>query len=185
MNITKSDLRQRYRRIRNTFPVSQRYEESAVVCRKLFDLEIYQNAEAVFSYVSFGSEFETASIIETAFIDSKIIAVPKIIGNEMVFCNVNTDTAFVPNRFGIMEPVNTSVLLPNEFSSVLLILPGMCFDDKNGRVGYGGGYYDRYVARYRQDTEFVIVAPALSCQYCCERIPMEEHDIRPDLVIFP
>ena len=185
MNLTKSDLRKQYRCIRNEFSVSQRNMESKVICRKILNSEMYQNAEAVFCYVSFGSEFETASIIEAAFVDNKIIAVPKIIGNEMIFCSVYPDTEFVPNRYGIMEPVGADELSPEDFSCVLLILPGLCFDDENGRIGYGGGFYDRYVAKYKYNTDFFVVSPALSCQYCGVRIPMEEHDVRPDIVIFP
>lgn len=185
MMFTKHDLRQQYRRIRNEVPVSQRNAESEIVCRKLLTSEMYQNAEAVFCYVSFGSEFETASIIENALVDNKIVAVPKLIDGKMIFCRIHPGTEYIPNRFGIPEPADADELLPKEISTVLLVLPGMCFDDENGRVGYGGGFYDRYIEKHEQDTKFMIVAPALSCQYSHVKIPMEAHDIRPDIVIFP
>jgi len=185
MDISKNELRKQYRKKRNLLSETQRHTESERVCGKLLDSEQYRNADVVFCYVSYGSEFETSSLIEAAFLDNKIVAVPKMIGNEMIFCRVYPDSEYQPNCFGIMEPVDAVEVHPQDFISVLMVLPGLCFDEQNGRIGYGGGFYDRYIAKYKLNAKFSIVALALSCQYYSGNIPMEVHDVRPDLVIFP
>lgn len=185
MELSKKELRKQYRHIRNAISEAKRSEESRILCEKLLETEEYKNAGAVFCYLSYGSEFETSYLIAVALSENKVVAVPKIVGDDMIFCRIFSDTEYLPNQFGIMEPVSSEEILPQAFASVLLILPGLCFDNRNGRVGYGGGYYDRYVAKHKADSKLSVAAPALSCQFYNGSIPMDKHDVRPDLVIFP
>ena len=185
MYMTKQQLRKEYRRIRNEISHELIAMESVNVCKQLCDLEVYRCAEAVFTYLSFGSEFMTNELIRTAFHDKKTVAVPKIIGNEMFFYQIQQDTEFSLNYYGIQEPVCSSKASPNDYNKVLLVLPGLCYDRNNGRIGYGGGYYDRYLSEYMDCSEITVVSMALSCQYYEGMIPMETHDIRPDLILYP
>lgn len=185
MKHSKKKLRQRYRQIRSEVAKSQRIKESVAVCEHLFCTEAYQSAEVILSYLSYGSELRTETLLEQAFRDQKILAAPRINGNEMVFLQMDSDTVFEKNSYGILEPVSGQEILPETYGKVLLVLPGLCFDRKNGRIGYGGGFYDRYVSAHRTKSNIKIVALALSCQYFDGTIPMEAHDIRPDFVVFP
>ena len=184
MEITKQELRKQYRAIRNAFPVDARQRESRQVCERLTDMRLYREADAVLCYLSYGSELETDCLIHKALNDRKTVAVPVIKGTEMVFCRIYPDTEYRRNGYGISEPVSEELVQPELFSSVLLILPGLCYDSEGGRIGYGGGYYDRYIAAHGAGTKLHVVSLALSCQFYDGNIPMEKHDIRPDEIIY-
>lgn len=183
MKITKQELRRQYRAIRNAFSAVDRHRESRKVCEQLAGLHLYTESDAVLCYLSYGSEFETDSLIHKALNDGKKVAVPVIQGTEMLFCRIYADTEYQQNGYGISEPVSKEIVQPELCTSVLLILPGLCYDREGGRIGYGGGYYDRYIAAHGTGSRLHVVFPALSCQYYDGRIPMEKHDIRPDVII--
>lgn len=183
--ITKKELRKQYREIRNSLSAIVRHNESKIVCQRLLMSSWYHDADAVFCYLSYGSEFETDRLIQQALTEDKIVAVPIIKECEMVFCRIYPDTEYRQNGYGIPEPIEEALVEPELFSSVLMILPGLCYDKNGGRIGYGGGYYDRYIAKHGSTAKFQTVSLALSCQYFDGCIPMEEHDVRPDEILYP
>jgi len=185
MPITKSELRKEYRNIRNMVPEAVRCSESRRVCERVVAGSLYRESDAVFCYISYGSELETDSLIQRALKDGKTVAVPVIQGKNMFFCRIHQGMEYQRNEYGIPEPVEKEPVEPEGFSSVLLIVPGLCYDKQGGRIGYGGGYYDRYIDKYGRTAKFQMVSLALSCQFYEGCIPMEEHDIRPDKIFYP
>ena len=185
MTITKQELRKKYREIRNGITDVVRHNESKIICHRLTESSWYQETDVVFCYLSYGSELETNSLIQKALTDGKTVAVPVIKENEMIFCRIYQDTEYRQNAYGISEPLAEEIVEPELFDSVLLILPGLCYDKNGGRIGYGGGYYDRYISKHTSTAKFQTVSLALSCQFYDGYIPMEEHDIRPDKIIYP
>lgn len=184
--LSKQELRQHYRRLRNQVPDVVRKEESEAVCRALLQTECYQKANAVFCYLSYGSEPETSALIRSALYDNKIVAVPKISeDNNMLFAIIDSGTEMSRNKYGILEPEVVYEADPEAFQQVLLILPGLCYDDCGGRIGYGGGYYDRYLAKHNQNGTIFVASLALSCQHYEAQIIMEPHDVRPDMILYP
>lgn len=185
MTISKKDLRKKYRMIRNEISDDIISAESRTVCCSLCSSDSYRNASAVFTYLSYGSEMRTDELIWAAFCDQKIVAVPKLDGEKMSFYRITPDTKYNQSYYGIAEPLDSHEILPEECSKVLFILPGLCYDRHGGRIGYGGGYYDRYLSDHLACKQIEIVSLALSCQFYPGVIPMEAHDIRPDRIIYP
>ena len=83
---------------------------------------------------------------------------------------------------GIMEPVSDETFTYGADKKILMIMPGVAFDRKGGRVGYGGGYYDRYLDRYRNE-KIVRLAAAYELQVLDEEIELDEFDIKADIVV--
>jgi len=185
MCMTKKELRNQYRKIRSELNREILVSESRNVCQQICTMDAYLNADAVFVYLSFGDELMTDEIIRTAFYNHKTVAVPKIVNNTMYFGMIQPETVYRNNRYGIAEPVELQIVVPEAFSHSLLILPGLCYDKNNGRIGYGGGYYDRYIAEHKECFGLTVISAALSCQYYSGVIPMETYDIRPDFVVYP
>ena len=182
---TKRELRKQYREIRNQVSDTVRRCESTKVCECLLESCWYQDTDAVFCYLSYGSELNTDYFIQKALADGKVVAVPVIKEDEMVFCRISSETEYCLNVYGIFEPTKEELVEPETFPSVLMILPGLCYDRYGGRIGYGGGYYDRYIAKHGENSIFQIISLALTCQFFDGRIPMEEHDIRPAVIFYP
>lgn len=109
--------------------------------------EVYPEASRVFVYVNFGSEVATKPIIERLLSEGKKVFAPRMFGLDMRFFEVTELALLEKSKNGILEPKgDTEEAFPNPDD--LMIMPGVIFDEYGGRVGYGMGCYDRYLAKY-------------------------------------
>lgn len=113
---------------------------------KLFSLSEFINAETVFTYVSFGNEISTYEIIEKCFKLNKKVAVPKCVNNNLVFYYISSFSDLKEGTYNILEPITK--IQANDFENSICITPGIVFDKKGYRIGYGKGYYDRFFKKY-------------------------------------
>lgn len=127
----------------------------------LFNLPFYQEAEAIFCYVSFNQEVSTTEIITKALLDGKRVYVPKILQGNMKFIEIMSLSDLVPGFFGILEPKGDKEVIPASYNFV--IVPGLAFDQEGRRIGYGKGFYDRYFNLYGEE-RFLKVALAYDFQ---------------------
>ena len=150
---------------------------SAILAERLCATEQYREARALYVYLSFNQEVRTGPIIERARADGKRVAVPKVVSGDMRFIWLEPGTQLELSPFGIPEPVADGPVAGDPCA--LVLLPGLAFDRRGHRVGYGGGYYDRYLAAHPGH-------PTVALCYgfqLCDRLETEVHDIPADLVI--
>ena len=118
---------------------------SAALSQKLYETAQYQQAKSLYAYLSFNQEVRTNPIIQRAWADGKRVAVPKVVGDEMIFIWIDSFDNLAPQgAFHIMEPIENDPVADDE--TALILMPGLAFDPEGHRVGYGGGFYDRYLA---------------------------------------
>jgi len=143
--MNKKELRSRYDFIRANIKDRDK-QEKQIALNVQSSLE-YINADTICLYLSFGSEVSTTAIIIDALDKGKKVGIPVINGVEMDFYNITSlsDIKHV-NAFGIGEPLNNieKLILPSTID--LIIVPGLCFDSNNNRLGFGKGYYDKYLS---------------------------------------
>ena len=140
----KSKLRKKYLEIRNALSDSERSQADAVIFDRLTMLPEYIAADTVFTYVSVGSEADTRRIINHALGNNKSVAVPKCIDNRIIeFYYINSLDDLSPGAYGIPEP--REGLKPAENLSGICLGPALLFDCDGYRIGYGKGYYDRFL----------------------------------------
>lgn len=132
----------------------------------------FLQAETIYVYASYGSEAGTYRLMQAALDEGKGVALPKVSGEDMVFYRIKSLSDLEPGAFGIPEP-KTGCLKAVPQTKDCMILPGLAFDLKGNRLGYGGGYYDRYLSGYYFDNR---IALAYACQVI-EQVPAEETDI--------
>ncbi len=176
----KKILRKKFSEIRNSIPSEKRKRDSELIFSAVRDSEIYKKASVVFSYASFGSEVETKGFITDALRDGKRIAVPLCNIEEKTMCAVLIKgiDELRKGAFGISEPVNRkNIVKPDDISMV--IMPALSFDRYGTRLGYGGGYYDRYLTDYRG---FKVGVAFFECM--TDKLPCKEYDIKADAVVF-
>ena len=121
-------------------------EKSKSIYENLIRMPVYQEAEAVLAFISISNEPDTDEIIRHAMEAGKTVAVPKCEGRDLGFYRIDSPDDVSPGRFSVPEPVNTDDLhrvVMTEKS--LIILPGLAFDKNGFRLGYGAGFYDRYL----------------------------------------
>ena len=156
---------------------AQIVESSARLADRLFETEQYRQAKSLYAYLSFNQEVRTAPIIERAWADGKRVAVPKVIGRDMVFISLESFDQLADGYYGIPEPVENGPVADD--TTALVLMPGLAFDPQGHRVGYGGGFYDRFL---EQEPNHPLVALCFGFQLF-DHLDVEAHDVPVDLVI--
>ena len=170
----KTAFRQELLERRRQLSPIRRQEDSRRILAQLRQSPVYRQAKRLFLYLSMGEEVETDEIFLTAWQDGKETAVPKTTAEgEMFFCLISSLEEVTVGRFGIREPMSgrEQAVLPQR--GELFLVPMVGFDEKNNRMGYGGGYYDRYFANY---PELRRVGLAFSAQ-AVPSLPVETTDV--------
>lgn len=161
---------------RKEYTQEQVWEMSQKIAEKLVKRPEYQKADKILAYIDCKKEACTKTIIETAWADGKKVGVPKIEGKDMIFYEITSYDQLELGYFDIMEPVESCPKA--QWDDALMIMPGVAFDRNRHRVGYGGGFYDRYLEKH----DIPKIAIALSFQVK-EAVPVEPTDILPDAII--
>ena len=174
---SKKDIRKCVLAKRNCIPNQEWEEKSCLIYEKVVTHPFFLNSGAIYCYVDYRNEVCTRVIIETAWEQGKKVAVPKIIGDEMEFHYIQSFEDLEEGYKGIPEP--RKECLANDAENVLVIMPGAAFDVTCNRIGYGKGYYDKYLHAH---ANYKTLALAFELQMV-KHIPAEEYDICPDIII--
>lgn len=151
----KKDLRARFRRVRDEMPPEKKAEKDAKILERLINLPEYKNCDTLLCYVSTPSEIDTRRLIEISLASGKNVAVPRCVDDsrDMDFYIITSLQELAPRTFGVLEPPDNADRMLRDFSKCLCILPGIVFDMNGYRLGYGGGYYDRFLSsKYSGET---------------------------------
>ncbi len=177
---TKKVIRETVLKKRRQYPADRRHVFSTCIAEKVMAHPYFMQADTVYCYVDFDGEVETRQIINEALARGKQLYVPRVHGDNMEFYPIKSLTELTKGTFGIPEPP-VSEIREDSYDSLrtLMILPGVAFDVSRNRIGYGRGYYDRYLKKHGG---FWTMALAFECQMV-EKIPAEETDIRPQSLI--
>lgn len=172
----KQALRAEIRAKKRAMTPAQIEAASGRLAELLFAHPAYQAAKSLYGYLSYNQEVRTAKILQQAQKDGKRVAVPKVFGDEMRFLWLDDLSAVAPGAYNIPEPVADTPVADDE--TALVLMPGLAFTPEGGRLGYGGGFYDRFLAREPH--------PTLALCYDFQmvpRLPSQAHDIPVDAVL--
>lgn len=179
----KRDLRKRILALRDTLPGELRRDLGTRITARLLKLDAYREAGTVLAYLSFGSEFDTAAFTRDALANGKKLALPRVnrATRELeLFVVRDPEKDVAPGVWGISEPL-AECCAPAALDEIgFVLVPGVAFTRGGARLGYGGGYYDRLLARFARRPP--AVAAAFSLQVV-DAIPVGETDQRVDAVI--
>ena len=168
----KKEFRKKCLEIRKE--TEEKEEKSLIIQSSVLENPIYQEANVVAIYNSMGSEVNTKELIQSSILHKNVVLLPKVKDKRLIFVKVDENTRYEYSSFHIEEPVSNE-----EYQGPidLIIVPGVAFTKDGKRLGYGGGYYDRYL----EGRNIPTLALAFESQIV-EDIPTEEHDIRVDRV---
>ena len=143
----KELLRKKYKEKRDN--IKNKVTKDNLIYQKVINNKDILSSKTLLIYISINSEIDTIKIINY-FLNTKNIAVPKIIDNNMYFCYVTNLNELTSGKYNIPEPTNENIV--TDFDNAICIVPGICFDKENYRVGYGKGYYDRFLSKNKIKT---------------------------------
>lgn len=124
----------------------------AKILARLLTVREYQRCSLLLTYVSLPIEVDTLALIDRALADGKQVAVPRCVDGtrEMEFYKISGRGDLVPRTFGVLEPVLERCALVEDFSESACVVPALAYDREGFRLGYGAGYYDRFLSFYAQ-----------------------------------
>ncbi|HIZ83039.1 MAG TPA: 5-formyltetrahydrofolate cyclo-ligase [Firmicutes bacterium] len=155
----KNELRLKYKAGRRAMPPEEKARLDGLITEKVGRLYQYKNCRTLFIYVSTDIEVDTRAIIRRALAEGKRVAVPRCIPGtrRMEFHYIDSLEQLQPGAFSVLEP-DESRPVARDFSSSLMIVPALSLDNRGYRLGYGKGYYDRYIAEFTGPTAGICYA---------------------------
>ncbi len=171
----KKSLRTTLLAKREGLTLKERQEKEKQILAHLFSHEAFVNAIHIMTYVSFGSEIETSPLLELAYSRRKCIYVPRLQEGDIVAVAITSKEQLGKGRFGILEPLWGQATVP--WGLELIIVPGLAFSKEGYRLGYGGGYFDRFLPK----TEGVTIG--LSFHSFLQDFPKDPWDVPVNHVI--
>jgi 5-formyltetrahydrofolate cyclo-ligase len=172
----KQDLRRQLRRVRAGLTPDDLDDAAAGVAARVLALPEVRAARRVFVYVAFRREIPTRPLIEALLAGGVIVAVPRIEGDHMEARRLTDWSALVEGTMRIPTSDGPIVEAPE-----VAICPGLAFTADGGRLGYGGGYYDRWLTEHRSTLPVAIAVD----QAIVDTVPVEAHDVRMARVVTP
>lgn len=180
----KIEVRNTYLQKRNELTGELRAEKSSAIIQNVSSLDCVKNAKNVLIYVNYRSEVITKSFIEYLLESSnKRIFVPRVEGLNIDFYEIDSMDDLESGYQGILEPKqseNYKKYAGEDEKDTVALIPGVAFDKEGGRLGYGKGFFDRYLSRFSLVTK---IGMSFACQLTKKNLPKEEHDIVMDYVI--
>lgn len=181
MELSKKDIRKAIIKKRDEIKENVKSEMDSQIFDTFIKSEFYKRASVIFAFVSFASEVDTKRLIQYAINDNKTICVPRVISRAEGFITykINGLMDLEEGFYGILEPKLSCEIMNNEKIDFIL-MPGVAFDRIGGRIGYGGGFYDRYLAGLTRNIDKIALAYDMQI---IDKIPMEVHDSHIDGII--
>lgn len=174
----KKELRRAIRERKRAMTEEEIANRSAALGKAFIACELYQEADTIYGYLPYNQEVRTVPMLQQALKDGKKVAVPKVFGDEMEFIYLTDMTQVEKGYAGIPEPIADGPVAHDE--KALVLMPGLAFDPQGHRVGYGGGFYDKFLQR---EPEHPTLALCYEFQMI-EHLETEAHDIPVDCVLW-
>lgn len=172
----KKDIRKKIIAIRKSLNRQDLVIKSSLICKRIIDSDIYNKSKVIYCYSSINNEVLLDELIHDVLSKGKILALPKVIDNDLVFYKVDDLGKLQSGFYNILEPVDCEIAPAPD----LVITPGVAFTKEGNRLGYGGGYYDRFFAKH---PDVYKIGVAFDIQVI-DSIPIEEHDFILDKIIY-
>ena len=144
--VNKKELRALVREKKRAMTAEEIEEKSRLLGEKFRESDAYQKAKTIYGYLPYNQEVRTVAILAQALADGKQVAVPKVYGEDMKFILLPDLTRVSKGFAGIPEPVDDGPVATD--TQALVLMPGLAFDPEGHRCGYGGGFYDKYLAAH-------------------------------------
>ena len=175
--MNKSILRKKFLDLRAQYSKKQWHENSFLIIKKLFELEIFKESNNIHTYISLKKEVDTHDIISKSLKLKKMVFCPKVVGkNQLTHHQILSLQNLKKSKLSILEPTENSPLM--DLQPDCILIPGLSFDNKGYRLGYGGGYYDNFLKSQKGKK----IGLFFDFQFT-KTVFRENHDIKLDMVI--
>lgn len=179
--MNKSEIRKQYKQIRNALSQNDRSIFSDIIANKLYTNEDFLKCESLAVFSSVGSEVYTNAVIERALKLGKVVATPKVLEtkSDMIFVKIASLDELKTGKYGIKEPEEREDNILITDKNTLILVPGLVYGKNMYRIGYGGGYYDKYL----ENNSYLSAVGLCFDVQVCEYIQPSNYDVKLDKII--
>lgn len=180
LRVFKNELREQSKRYRREMPKEDKAQRDLSIRRRFQTIYQYQRAKTILCYTSKAIEVDTYGIIQDALDAGKQVAVPRCVDGTrlMDFYLIHSFDDLEKGSFGVMEPIVSKCELLKDFSSSICVVPALGYDLDGYRLGYGAGYYDRFLSGYPGLKVGIIYAACVK-----PRLPRGRYDVPVNLLL--
>lgn len=177
----KKALREKYKELRRQMPTEEKSCRDTEILDRVLSSDAYKKANIVLTYVSTDIEVDTSELIKKAIEDKKRVAVPRCVSGtrDMDFYFIKSTDDLEKGTFSVMEPVPSKCVKAYAYETALCIIPGLSFDMKGYRLGYGKGYYDRFLSAHPK----LIKMGICYCSCTVSELIHGRYDVCADLIV--
>ena len=172
----KNQLKESLLEKRNSLPKEEIIEKSIKIQDSLFNLEQYKKSKTIMFFVSFNSEINTHDMIKLA-LKNKTVVIPKVAHHEIEPSVIIDFDNLIAGKFGVLEPIETMKIAYKNID--LVLVPGIAFDIGGHRIGYGFGFYDKFLKKV---PKAIKIGLAFDFQIV-DKILAEQHDVPVDFIV--
>ena len=174
----KEMIRKQYKLMRSSMSKEEVMQKSRAAAMNFLESDYYKKSEQIMLYMPLGNETDTALIIQSAFRDQKTVLLPVTDekNGQITPVVVSRDTEFTTGAFSVLEPIETKV--GDMKKTDVILVPGIAFDQRGSRIGFGKGCYDRF----SKNLSSLMIGFCYHFQIC-EKIPSENHDVKMNLLV--
>lgn len=183
---TKRSIRGKVMQARSAIKQNVIEYKSLLIINRLLELELFNKSRLIMCYMDFRNEVRTSPLIEKCFAMGKKVALPRVVKTDAcsreirVYEISNNGSDIEKGSYGILEPKQRVDAEVDPLDIDLVIVPGVAFDIHKNRVGYGAGYYDRFLKKVRPDCRKLAIAFEMQIIH---KIPADDTDIPVDSII--
>ncbi len=176
----KKSARRIYSELRSNIPEKVRKKKSCDILSKILTLSAYNNCDTVLTYMSFGSEVDTEALILRALKDGKKVALPvsEYDSLQLSFYEISSLSELAAGYKGILEPPPCPDNLVRDFENAICIVPGLAFDKNGYRLGYGKGFYDRFLPSFTGTSVGIAFDECIT-----DSVPIDSYDCKLDILV--
>lgn len=179
--MTKQEIREYIKIKKLSLTAEQIKHDSDLLTQKFISQDFFLNCSVLYAYMTYNQEIITHDIIKHAWKLGKKVAIPKTYNKSyMEFCYIESFDEVTRGYCNIPEPTTDNIAQDNE---ALILMPGLAFDNNLNRIGYGGGFYDKYLSQHNT-AHYLKVALGFDFQLL-DSIETNDYDIKMDIIITP
>ena len=183
IQVEKQRLRIKAQNNRDKMPAKTRRNLSQKICRLAKQLIDTHQPNSILLYLHMRSEVETSYLLESQLSSDRLVGLPRVEGQNLKIYQIqNPDIQFQSHKWGMKEPnPDQCTSLDSNFLDMILV-PGFVFDKFGSRLGYGGGFYDRYLKKMNRRKKILKIGLAMEVQKI-EKIPTDKYDQKLDYIV--
>ncbi len=181
IRVHKNNLRNKYKQMRSNFSCNEKNSFDKGIFNKIISLDFFKKAEIIYTFVSTKIEVDTKKLIEASLKMGKKVAVPKCLNGkiDMDFYFIKSFSDLEVATFNVLEPITSKCeKVEQNNNSSICIVPGLAFDLQGYRLGYGKGYYDRFLSNYSGVTFGICY-----CSCTTSSLPKGKYDKKVDYLV--